>query len=462
MRREKTNTKMEQKRRKNKRGYDLGLSNLLIGLIFLINPYYGVIDVLPDFIGMILLYKSVEKLADLDERLYASKKNYLAAVWVSVAMFFAMLMGIFSGGMDKTTILTLSLAAHLVYCILLIPGLKNFFATLDYGIIRKDGELKEKEQNNNLGIISSIFLIVRGVCAFAPWLTALGEVDELNSNNTIQIFLIIIAGVLTLIFGVIWFISIRKYMSTVLKDKDLLEYIYTRYETEVINNKELLFKRSLTRFSLYSIIAYVFAISFPIDGYYFVPEFLFAVFMFIAFRTVSRFVDGKIAKKYLIGFGCFSIAKYAVMMFYSVTYEFISAPYNSKMSDPVKFWIIYAVIVVLSILSCAFMIMVSKEHHNYRKALIKESVGKAEGNSEYRDEMDEARRKELRNKSSAALVFQIAFSVVSVITTMMIPFGEISDAFGLQWVYRMVFLAAAMISVYAVCQAIYNEAARIK
>ncbi len=462
MRREKTNTKMVQEKRKNRRGYDLGLSNLLIGLIFLINPYYGVIDVLPDFIGMILLYKSVEKLADLDERLYASKKNFLVAVWVSIAMFFAMLMGVLSGGMDKTTILTLSLAAHLVYCILLIPGLKNFFATLDYGIIRKSGELKEKEQSNNLGIISSIFLIVRGICAFAPWLTALGEVDELNSNDTIQVFLIIIAGVLTLIFGVVWFLNIRKYMSSVLKDKALLEYFYNRYENEVTNNSELMFKRGLTRFSLYSIVAYVFAISFPIDGYYFVPEFLFAFFMYLAFKTVSKYADNKQIKKYLIGFGCFSIAKYAVMIFYSVTYEFISAPYNSKMSDPVKFWIIYAIISVLSVIGCVFMILVSKEHHNCRIVLIKESVGKPEEKSEYRDEMDESRRKELRNKSAVALVLQVAFSVVSVITTMMIPFGEISDAFGLQWVYRMVFLAAAMISVYAVCQAIYNEAARLK
>lgn len=464
MRREKTNTTMADTEKRNKKsGRDLGLSNLLIGLIFLINPYYGVIDVLPDFIGMILVYKSILKLSDLDERLHDSKKNYLAALWVSVAMFFAMALGTFSGGMDKTTTLTIMLAAHILYCILLIPAFKNLFNALDYGNIRKDGVVDEKGSTSNLAISSAVFLIVRGICAFAPWLSALGQEDELNSGTALHLFFIILAGVITLIFGIIWFVSVRKYMKGFFKDRVLMDYFYERYQNEVANDKDLWFRRGITKFTLYSLIAYACTLSFPIDGYYFVPGFMFALFMYLAVKSILPYAgDIKKFKRSLICFGIFSFARYAMMLFYSITYEFVSAPYNPKMSDPTKFWIIYSVVGVLSAGTCVFMILVSIEHHIYRKNLIVESVGKAENDSVYRDEMDKARIKELSNKSVAVLVLQIMYAIGSVITTMMIPFGEVSDAFGLQWLYRLLLLAAAMIGIYAISLAISNEASRIK
>ena len=464
MRREKTSITMaDVEKRSKKSGRDLGLSNLLIGLIFLINPYYGVIDVLPDFIGMILVYKSIVKLSDLDERLHDSKKNYLAALWVSVAMFFAMGLGVFSGGMDKTTTLTIMLAAHILYCILLIPAFKNLFNAMDYGNIRKDGKVDEKGSTSNLTITTSVFLVVRGICAFAPWLSALGQEDELNSGSALDLFFIILAGVVTLIFGVIWFVSVRKYMKAFFKDRVLMDYFYERYQNEVANDKDLWFRRGITKFTLYSLIAYAFTLSFPIDGYYFVPGFVFSLFMYLAAKSILPYAENiKKFKTSLICFGVFSFARYAVMLFYSITYEFVSSPYNPKMSDTTKFWIVYSVIVVLTVVSCVFMIMISKQHHTYRKTLIIQSVGKAENDSSYRDEMDKARIKELNNKSVAVLVFQIIYAIGSVATTMMIPFGEISDAFGLQWLYRLLLLAGAMIGIYAVSLAISNEASRIK
>ena len=196
---------------------------------------------------------------------------------------------------------------------------------------------------------------------------------------------------------------------------------------------------------------------------YFMPEFLFALFMFLAFNSVKDYPGNKKRiRTSLICFGILSLLRYSAMLFYSVTYEFISSPYDGRLSSPVKFWIVYAIIAVLTAASCAFMIVLSVEHHRFRNHMIVESVGKANNESVYRDEMDEARRKELRHKSIAVLVLQIIYAVATVATTMMIPFGEVSDAFGLQWLYRMLLLAAAMIGIYAVSLSISSEAARIK
>lgn len=462
MRREKTNTAMADAKRNKREGKDLGLSNLLIGILFLINPYYGVIDILPDFIGMVIIYRSIEKLADLDERLHDSKKNILAATWVSVAMFFAMGMGIFSGGMDKTTTLTIMLASHIVYCILLIPAFRNLFAALEYGDIRKNSEKVEKKDSNP-GIISAVFLVVRGICAFAPWLSALGYRDEINSNSAMHIFLIAAAGVVSLVFGIIWFSNVRKYMKAFFRDREMVEYFYNRYQNEIACDKNLWFIRGISKFTIYSLVGYFFTLSIPLDGYYFMPEFLFALFMFLAFYSVKDYPGNKKRiRTSLICFGILSLLRYSAMLFYSVTYEFISSPYDGRLSSPVKFWIVYAIMAVLTAASCAFMIVLSVEHHRFRNHMIVESVGKANNESVYRDEMDEARRKELRHKSIAVLVLQIIYAVATVATTMMIPFGEVSDAFGLQWLYRMLLLAAAMIGIYAVSLSISSEAARIK
>ena len=57
----------------------------VLGLLFLLNPNYGIIDVLPDAIGYILILKAIEQVADLYEYVSDAKRLLSRLAIISIA-----------------------------------------------------------------------------------------------------------------------------------------------------------------------------------------------------------------------------------------------------------------------------------------------------------------------------------------------------------------------------------------
>lgn len=65
----------------------MNLGILLAGFAFLMNPNVGVFDVLPDFIGYLLILKGMGILPDLVPALAGAKRGFLNLINVSLGRF---------------------------------------------------------------------------------------------------------------------------------------------------------------------------------------------------------------------------------------------------------------------------------------------------------------------------------------------------------------------------------------
>ena len=74
----------------------MGFGLIIAGLIFLVNPCYNVIDILPDFVGFFLIFRGLSKMAPLDSDLDDSRTvfSHLALIDRSkYLVFYLLVMG---------------------------------------------------------------------------------------------------------------------------------------------------------------------------------------------------------------------------------------------------------------------------------------------------------------------------------------------------------------------------------
>ena len=107
----------------------MNIGYLIVGWIFLFNPYINIIDILPDFIGYFFILKGLFKLSDLERNLLSARKKFKSAMWISVARF-ALVFA--SPIFDATWYLILSFTLGILECIYLIPAFIDMFYGISY------------------------------------------------------------------------------------------------------------------------------------------------------------------------------------------------------------------------------------------------------------------------------------------------------------------------------------------
>ena len=102
---------------------------MIVGCIFLCNPFINIIDILPDFIGYLFIMKALSELSDLDRNIGTARKKFKAAMWVSLvkaALVFASMI------FDSTWYLILTFTFGLLECMYLIPAFIDLFYGISY------------------------------------------------------------------------------------------------------------------------------------------------------------------------------------------------------------------------------------------------------------------------------------------------------------------------------------------
>ncbi len=143
----------------------------LVGIVFLFNPVVSLVDVLPDFIGALLIGTALTEIAMLDERLENARRLifYLAAIsGVRTALMFSMF------DMDETWILSLVTILGVVELFALVYFSISFFGGIGYIAQRSDSEnvLGEVDRVKRLWIL---FFILRVGAAILPEVLALPQ-----------------------------------------------------------------------------------------------------------------------------------------------------------------------------------------------------------------------------------------------------------------------------------------------
>ncbi|MBR6728052.1 MAG: hypothetical protein IKM08_07635, partial [Clostridia bacterium] len=103
---------------------------VLLGLLFFCNPYFAAVDVLPDFIGCLLICLGFSRLALIHPFAGDVQKAFLklAAIDAVKTLLLMVVFGTGSGSAEQpTALLVIALSAAAVELLFLLPALRRLF-----------------------------------------------------------------------------------------------------------------------------------------------------------------------------------------------------------------------------------------------------------------------------------------------------------------------------------------------
>ena len=194
----------------------MNLGILLVGFAFLVNPNVGVFDVLPDFIGYLLILKGMGILPDLVPALADAKRGFLNLINVSLGRIAAMFFMLYS---DPSWTLVLVFTFFLLELWFSYKAFIPFFDGLSNAHLQY-GETAIKEQGPQTATMTYLFVFVKAGLCLLPALTYLAEskttgfvhlypVD--SAANYRAVFTLGNIFVVSLL-GLIWFFMLRSYL----------------------------------------------------------------------------------------------------------------------------------------------------------------------------------------------------------------------------------------------------------
>ena len=147
----------------------MNISQLIIGLIFLINPNINIVDLLPDAVGIALIISAISKPALVYDCMYSTKLSFQKLLYVEIAKAAALILLPIS---DDTMVLTLTFA-FLILELIFAPN--AFYKLLD-SIVYTGSLNNSSSVFKNLTdtkVMCMVFVIARPILNVIPEFTAL-------------------------------------------------------------------------------------------------------------------------------------------------------------------------------------------------------------------------------------------------------------------------------------------------
>lgn len=277
----------------------MGFAYLIVGCFFLLNPSISIFDILPDFIGYAFILAGLVKASKLSADFEAAYRSFRTLFIITLGRMLTLAL---AGGDDQTWLLIVVFCFGLVEGFLSLRAFNSMFEGFCYTAERGEstavfGKLSETK------LITTIFVIARQALCILPELSLLssseyGEVTTHGINSLAQYRLIfnIFGAIVSLAFGIFWFIRVRGYLKGVRTDKVYIDMLEEKYRYTVGENASAKLYHAL-RFSLILLlVAAVFSIELPFDGFNYLPHAISAILILIAARHLIPYFKPEATK----------------------------------------------------------------------------------------------------------------------------------------------------------------------
>lgn len=263
------------------------------GFFFLINPYISMLDVLPDFIGYILIYFGVSELARIDDRLSLASQKL---IFLSVISLGRLMAWTFSISADSSTVMMLCFTFGIVEGILAVLFANDFFGGMEYLLQRYDGYEALKILPNSR-FLTVFFFLSKIVLGFIPELAAILEVEAISDITNSQVFTeiaaykpyaIMLFGLILVIFGVIWYADTLKYFRTIRKSNEFLCSCGKAYDEYSTSDSDTVIRRTKLAF-IFFCVGFVMFFDFQIERISLFQDFIGTLFIWCGLRLMRRF-----------------------------------------------------------------------------------------------------------------------------------------------------------------------------
>ncbi len=348
-----------------------------LSLVFLFNPAFNLIDILPDFISYILLIYAIGTASEHVPYLAECKEALTKLAVLSLLKFPAMLI-MFSNmhtGRDIVPLFTLIFAT--LDIIFLIPAINNGAAALYYIGERTDAvalisafPIDKKGAHtmstDSLKRLTTVFVVVKSALNFLPELCLLTFEDRAIMRRLSNVYpmLLVLSMLATLLIGCVWLNRMRKYVKAVRATQTTEAAIAslapdTKDEETTKKNTVKKINASLTMLAIASLFSFDIVFN-DISRSNILPRFIYGIFILF---VVLKFAKDKKEKSLLIGSASaltvFSAILHSVSTSFFKTYDYEDIYYLStakKAYNPIKLLATLETMFMLLLLSvCAYI-----------------------------------------------------------------------------------------------------------
>ena len=286
----------------------MGFNYLLVGLLFLLNPDIVVLDLLPDFIGYILIMKGLLKASKISLDFASSRKYFSYLFILSLVKIPLYLAGLAISASDTFMILLCTSVIGIIDAYLAFSAFSAFFNAISASTVNMG--LDEKETDaifygyDKIRKFTLAFTIIKPALYILPELTRLdnSEYGEVTVQGVVGLFdfyvyFIAIFVIIGLIVGIVWYIRIRNYLNIIINIPAYMNVLEERYKAVYVDDPTLRNKDTL--FASLSLLTAAFVLTFKLqlDGINYLIPTACAVLLCI---VASRFgkLSGINAKKF--------------------------------------------------------------------------------------------------------------------------------------------------------------------
>jgi hypothetical protein len=324
---------------------NIGFSLLPFAFLFLFEPNYTVLDVLPDFIGYLIICAAIINLADIDHHVRNAFEGFRKAALISglryIAIYF--LHTVFTDSHQTLGLLLFVFVFAVFEIIVLVPSYKNLLeGILNLGMMHDGSSMyqkkfklykkydkrtqktvtykREQRKNHTEKYYSyTVFFVVllRLACTLPEFTTLIA-----NSSYEFVKLLRWFGIILVVPFGVAWLVKNFLYFSKIRKDTIFISNISKVYLEKARENSELYTYRRLSTGLYLVLVAVVLSLDFYSGFSNLIPDFMFYATLILGCVFLKEFTKKWISVTVVSSVGIVSsaLAHFSAESFHSVFY----------------------------------------------------------------------------------------------------------------------------------------------
>lgn len=278
------------------------IGRIALGILFLLDPNIAVLDVLPDFVGCMLIISGLSSLRDLSDSMEEARVNFLRLLWVSLSHIPAFMLMIYISASfvnEKTSILVFSFVYGVVELILINNAVTSLIDGFVYIGERYNGDACFYETDkrgkrldvSRLRAFTTVFLVIVKGLSVAPNLvylydTSLGYGTVVNSlmYNPVSFIgpITAICCVPALAVGIVWARKMRRYFKGIRADEEFVATVDGVIESKETENTPIYRYRRTTTAVYLITAAIILSIDLYIDEFNIIPDLFSAIIMLCA------------------------------------------------------------------------------------------------------------------------------------------------------------------------------------
>ena len=274
----------------------LNLGLILLGLLFFFNPNFNLFDIMPDFIGALLIMAGLSKMYMYDGNFEDAKRSAKFLLWISLLRF---ALSIWISSANRDYLLPFTFIVCVLEAIYMISMFKGLYLGAEYTLMRADCE-KYVNVVHEAFTMSFIFTIASKLLEFAPNICDLVKQDaelDLSSGASfkmsmaqMRVYVLGVCLIFGLLLGIIYLFVTMKAWIRMIADKRYSIFLAEKYNDYAENERDALVADKIEKFYALITFGFAFLFDFHLDGINVIPSvigifLLFAASMYLC--TVS-------------------------------------------------------------------------------------------------------------------------------------------------------------------------------